>query len=240
MIFLAIFESAILVSLASFYFSSGPLISKYSFNTPEILVTTLTGLSFLWALFVLKESLYFNNPNAEKMKFCFKSVISAPQKLLASWKRQYHQRCTLCLAIGALSLSNVLSLPVFNLITLYLLNSPFCFNATNNGYYLGTLLVTLSIGSALGVKLGLRFLPAPVVALISCICGSAYYFLLVTSKEKNILYAGISEILLYIIIKFFFTSIIQIINQYKYVVCLLLCICFYRLINMFVIMYMFL
>ncbi|XP_065657278.1 proton-coupled folate transporter isoform X2 [Hydra vulgaris] len=188
---LAIFESAILVSLATSFYTSGIFIEKYSFVIPEIFITCLISLSFLWALFVLKESLDFNIPNAEKKKINFKTVVNMPATLLASWKRQYVQRHALALAILSLSFSNVLAIQLLTFLTLYLLNSPLCFNAISNGYYIGTLLVTLSVGSALGVKLSLKFLPAPMVILISYGFGSAYYILLAFSHETKLLYSGI-------------------------------------------------
>ncbi|XP_047123883.1 lysosomal proton-coupled steroid conjugate and bile acid symporter SLC46A3 isoform X1 [Hydra vulgaris] len=188
---LAIFESAVLVSLATSFYTSGIFIAKYSFAIPEVFITCLISLSFLWALFVLKESLNFSLPDTEKKKLNFKTIIIMPAKLLASWKRQYVHRHALSLVILSLSFSSIFLIPLLSLVTLYLLNSPLCFSATSNGYYIGTLLVTLSVSSALGVKLCLRFLPAPMVVLISFGFGSAYYFLLAFSHEIKLLYSGL-------------------------------------------------
>ena len=84
----------------------------------------------------------------------------------------------------------MLSIGISSLITLYLMNAPFCLSPIEVGYFIGTRFFLMGIGAALGIKsLGLLMQPH-IASLIGIMSYFAFYTLLAFAKDKQTIYIG--------------------------------------------------
>ena len=85
---------------------------------------------------------------------------------------------------------NMLSMGISPLMMLYIMNSPFCLNPIEVGYFIGTRLFLMGIGAALGIKsLGLLMQPH-ITSLIGILSYFAFYTLLAFAHNIKTIYIG--------------------------------------------------
>ena len=79
---------------------------------------------------------------------------------------------------------------ISSVITLYVLNSPFCLPSIEVGYFTGTRFLVLGMGAALGIKLLRSILQQHYISLIGIFSYGAFYTILSFAQSKAMLYVG--------------------------------------------------
>lgn len=192
---LAILEAANFFGLFISSYVSGPFIQKYAFIPPQILVATCYFGSLLYVIIVLKESLNYKTMLAEEDKTAsldFRELRSQPKILWDVMTRQRPRRWIVFLAMGILILGFCFTIGVVQVINLYFLNRPFCWPAIDIGNFLGTQMLLLGIGTIIGVKVGLRFLPDLLVAALSILASIVGFIMLASARSKTLAYGSVA------------------------------------------------
>ena len=83
---------------------------------------------------------------------------------------------------------NMLTMGVTQIMTLFVLNSPFCWPSIQVGYFIGTRLLLLGLGAAIGIKVLGKCLPECGVSLLGILSYVAFFSLLAFAKDKGMLY----------------------------------------------------
>ncbi len=93
--------------------------------------------------------------------------------------------------LAAALMINMLTMGVGQVITLYVLNSPFCWPSIEIGYFIGTRFMLLGLGAALGIKFLGKCMPEYFVAVAGLLSYASFYVLLAFAKTKSLLYIGL-------------------------------------------------
>jgi len=86
--------------------------------------------------------------------------------------------------------ANMLSMGISSVITLYVLNSPFCLPSIQVGYFTGTRFMVLGVGAALGIKLLRIWFPQYIISLFGILSYAAFYTTLSFARTEAVLYVG--------------------------------------------------
>ena len=86
--------------------------------------------------------------------------------------------------------ANVLPLGIDSVITLYVLNSPFCLPSIQVGYFKGIQFTVLGIGAAIGIKLLRSCFPPHIISMFGILSYAAFYTTLSFARTVTMLYVG--------------------------------------------------
>ena len=86
--------------------------------------------------------------------------------------------------------ANMLSMGISSVITLYVLNSPFCLPSIQVGYFTGTRFMVLGVGAALGIKLLRIWFPQHIISMFGIFSYAAFYTTLSFARTEAVLYVG--------------------------------------------------
>ena len=107
-------------------------------------------------------------------------VLSKPRP--GKWK--------ICVMMPATLFVNMLSMGMSSVITLYVLNSPFCLPSINVGYFIGTRFALLGIGAALSIKLLGKLMRENYVAFLGIFSYAGFYTVLLFAQSEPLIYVG--------------------------------------------------
>ncbi|XP_065071361.1 proton-coupled folate transporter-like [Rhopilema esculentum] len=183
---LGVMEAVVFIGATASSFIGGHFISKYGFKTPYILVVVCQGVSCLFAIFALSES---NKNKTVTTAGCFTmAFLKYPFQVWQTLSKPRPGKWKIVVLIPATLFVNMLSIGISSLITLYLMNAPFCLSPIEVGYFIGTRFFLMGIGAALGIKsLGLLMQPH-IVSLIGIMSYFAFYTLLAFAQHKQTIY----------------------------------------------------
>ena len=111
---------------------------------------------------------------------------------------------------------NMLSMGISSLITLYLMNSPFCLSPIEVGYFSGARLFLMGIGAAIGIKLLGLLMQPHFISLVGIMSYFAFYTLLAIVKDSKTVYIGMVQNYL----KFCFQAISKYIRKIRFILTL--------------------
>ena len=77
-----------------------------------------------------------------------------------------------------------------SVITLYVLNSPFCLPSINVGYFIGTRFALLGIGAAVSIKLLGKLMRENYVAFFGIFSYAGFYTVLLFAQSEPLIYVG--------------------------------------------------
>ncbi len=92
--------------------------------------------------------------------------------------------------LGGALMINLLTMGVSQVMTLYVLNSPFCWPSIEIGYFLGARFLFLGVGAVVGIKVLGKFLAEHTIAFIGIFSYAGFYSMVAFAKEKWMLYLG--------------------------------------------------
>ena len=84
----------------------------------------------------------------------------------------------------------MLSMGIGSVVTLYVLNSPFCLPSIQVGYFTGTRFMVLGVGAALGIKLLRNYFPPHIISMFGIFSYAAFYTTLSFARTEAMLYVG--------------------------------------------------
>eukprot|EP00794_Sanderia_malayensis_P005304 gene5304-5973_t len=183
---LGVMEAVVFLGAMLSQYTSGHLISTFAFKRSYILVLVCMLLAFLYSVFILPESL--KNPEKKISNVCGTVCIKFPKKVWNVLTKPRPGRWKLGLMLFAALMMNMLTMGIGQVVTLYVLNSPFCFPSIEIGYFIGTRFLVLGIGAVCGIKFVGKCMSEYHVASLGILSHAAFYIILAFSKTKPVIY----------------------------------------------------
>ena len=166
-------------------FLSGYLITEFDFRDSYWFVFAFLTSSLLYALFVLPESLPRCKRQTAK-SFC----LAFPKKTWQTLARPRPHKWKLKVLIPADGFVNFLNYGTSSVVTLYLLNYPFCWASIRVGYFSGIKMLITGFGAFFVLKVFKRCLADYSMLLLGFSSNIAFYSVLALSKVSWLLYFG--------------------------------------------------
>jgi len=195
---LSFLQCFVFLGMMASVFSSGVFIIKLGFVYPNLINLILKLVSFFWLLFVIKESLGYNHNVSESQEptSSYKELKNIHQQPVIMWKtftKERPNRAALFVCFFINMFDYCFTVGIFPVISLYFMNEPFCWAPLDIGYYEGTSLLCIGIGTAVGVKVGLKLgASESVLSLVSLLICVGYFVMLVFVKTRTIAFAGLA------------------------------------------------
>ena len=185
---LGLIEASIFLGMTISNFASGELIQSYGFAVPQTVVVLSYVAAIIYIGVVLKKSRELKaHVDGDTCTRFYRQPINMWNTFFKERKNNF----MLYLGITILISGFTFIVSVHSVFTLYLLNRPFCWLATDVGYIMGTYFLLMAVGTVFGMKIGVRYLPEWVICLLSYVLSAGSFVYIAFATKKIDLYGGI-------------------------------------------------
>jgi len=186
---LGVLEAVVFLGSMVSQFMSGHLIRACGFKYSYIVVVSCLFAACFCSCFLMKESLEGKKPSLLKSMFN-KESLRYPLHVWHVLTKPRPYKWKIGVMFPATLFANMLSMGISSVITLYVLNSPFCLPSIQVGYFTGTRFMVLGVGAALGIKLLRIWFPQYIISLFGILSYAAFYTTLSFARTEAVLYVG--------------------------------------------------
>lgn len=168
----------------------GYVIAEFGWLGPLVGVLIMHVVSFIYVLCCLPETITYNPPSGKsKHKFIsFKHYLRTARLYVTDQPHKRRLVLQLCLLIIALTI--MIDITGTEILTLYLLNWPFCWNSIDIGYYNAVAYAARYIGAIVLVWTLRKCLPESVLMVIGILSNIAFDIVLAIAMVDWVVYLG--------------------------------------------------